>query len=132
MVTELPGDEIRQIRERSETYRSLRTRLNEAKSDKDRAKAQKTFDETPWVMWWRSMYAKSAIRRHVKQFPLTAEMSAAVAIEDATDTGMLDVTQMGDPEVLRAVVHGETEPPIQDLEFEETPPLDAGEDRRPG
>ena len=127
MVTELPGDEVRQIRERSETYRSLRTRLNDAKSDADRTKAQKTFDETPWNMWWRSMYAKSAIRRHVKQFPLTAEMSAAAAIEDAADTGILDMGQLGDPEMMSAVVHGETAPPIEDVDYEETPQLDAGE-----
>ena len=75
-----------------------------------------------------AMWAKSAIRRHVKQFPLTAEMSAAVAIEDAADTGMLDITQMGDPETVQAVIAGETEPPIEDVEFEETPPLEAVED----
>ena len=127
IVTELPKAEIELIRERSETYKALKGRLDSA-STKDIAKAQKTFDETPWNMWWRSMWAKSAIRRHVKQFPLTAEMSAAVAFEDAADTGMLDITRMGDPEIVQAVIAGETEPPIEDIEYEETPPLDAGDD----
>ena len=129
VVTELPKAEIELIRERSETYKALKSRLNTG-SAADIAKAEKNFEETPWNMWWRSMWAKSAIRRHVKQFPLTAEMSAAVAIEDAADTGMLDITKMGDPETVRAVMHGETEPPIEDVEFEETPPLDVGEDAR--
>ena len=127
IVTELPKAEIELIRERSETYKALKSRLNSG-SAAEAAKAQKNFDETPWNMWWRSMYAKSAIRRHVKQFPLTAEMSAAVAIEDAADTGMLDITKMGDPETVRAVIHGEAEPTIEDVEFEETPRLDAGDD----
>ena len=127
IVTELPKEEIELIRERSETYKALKSRLTSG-SAKDVAKAQKNFEETPWNMWWRSMWAKSAIRRHVKQFPLTAEMSAAVAIEDAADTGMLDITQMGDPETVQAVVHGETEPPIVDIEHEETPRLEAVED----
>ena len=129
-VTELPYDEVIQIRERSETFRALRSRVETAKTAGEKAKAQKTFDETPWNLWWRSMWAKSAIRRHVKQFPLTPEMTAAAAIEDATDIGTLDIARMGDPELVRAVVAGETGPPqIEDAAYEETPALDAGEGR---
>ena len=129
VVTELPKAEIELIRERSETYKALKSRLN-AGSAADIAKAQRLFEETPWNMWWRSMWAKSAIRRHVKQFPLTPEMTAATAIEDATDIGALDIGRMGDPEMMRAVAHGETEPPLIEGEaYEETPALDAGEGR---
>ena len=128
LVTELPKAEIELIRERSETFRALRTRAGTGKNDADKVKSQKNFDETPWNMWWRSMWAKSAIRRHVKQFPLTPELSAAVAIEDATDIGALDIGRMGDPEMVRAVIHGETEPPLLEGDaYEETPALDAGE-----
>ena len=130
LVTELPKAEVELIRERSETFRALRTRAGTGKNDAEKAKSQKVFDETPWNMWWRSMWAKSAIRRHVKQFPLTPEMTAATAIEDAADIGALDIGRMGDPEMARAVVHGETEPPlIEDAAYEETPALDAGEGR---
>lgn len=112
----LPLEEIHKIRARSETYRALTRNVLLAENDRDRQKAQTALDETPWVMWEDDMAAKSAIKKHAKQLPLTgaagaSEFMAATQIDSAVDAAQVDLRMMADPDVVRATVDDGIEPP---------------------
>ncbi|HEY9279505.1 MAG TPA: recombinase RecT, partial [Eoetvoesiella sp.] len=83
MAVVLPLGEILKIRSKSETYNALVRRVEGAKNAKEKTKAEQTLAETPWVMWEDDMSAKSAIKKHAKQLPLTPGdmLNAAAAID---------------------------------------------------
>jgi recombination protein RecT len=115
MATVLPFDELMKIRSKSETYKSLAGAVAAADSEKDRQKAEQKLAETPWVMWFDDMGAKSAIKKSAKQLPLNpgdAIASAVVLDQDSADT-VIDMAAMADPDIARAVVAGENEAPEQ-------------------
>jgi recombination protein RecT len=109
----LPWDELEKIRSKSETYRSLRSNLELADNEKDRAKAQAAFDDQPWIMWVDDMCEKSATKKHAKEWPITGAdpVLTASTVDDAADTGTIDLSQFADAEQTRAVVEGGDEPP---------------------
>jgi len=124
----LPYDELMKIRERSETYRALVRNVAKAESDKDRQRAQQQLDETPWVMWIDDMAAKSAIKKHAKQLPLTGSdgttaLMAAANIDSQADTAVIDMRMMADPDIVRSTVADGDEPP-RALENDPSPTLD--------
>lgn len=117
-------EEIHRIRARSETYTSLARRLEEAKSalagargDRDREKAQKaldkaqkTFDETPWVQWEDGMGVKSVIKRHVNQrLPLDPSdmLRIGVDLDNSLEVGTIDLSAFTDVDRTRALGQGE-------------------------
>lgn len=115
MATVLPYDELMKIRSRSETYKALSAAVESADSEKDRIKAEQKLAETPWVMWFDDMGAKSAIKKSAKQLPLNpgdAIASAVVLDQDSADT-VVDMASMADPDTARSVVAGDAEPPEQ-------------------
>lgn len=120
----LPLSEIEKIRSKSETYRALTTNLLAATSDKEKAKAQKAFDEQPWVMWFDDMCAKSATKKHAKEWPIDANdpVQTAATVDDAADAGTINMDSFADPEQTRAVVEGGDEPP--QLENDPSPTLE--------
>lgn len=104
-ATVLPLDEILKIRGRSETYSALERKLVEASSEADRIKAQKKLDETPWVMWADDMAAKSAIKKHSKQMPLSPGDAMSVAAQlDGDDGRTIDMASMADADTVRTVM----------------------------
>lgn len=110
IATILPLDEIHKIRSRSETYRSLTKGVNEAKDDNAKAKAAALLADTPWVLWEDDMVAKSAIKKAVKQFPLSRKMAAAAEIDSFSDSAILDLSSMADPDLAKSVSEGEDMP----------------------
>lgn len=113
MATVLPLDEIWKIRSKSETYKALLAAVDSADSQKERAKAEQKLAETPWVLWVDDMATKSAIKKSSKQLPLVPGDSIAAATvldQDAADT-VIDMAAMADPDVVRAVVSGDEDPP---------------------
>lgn len=112
-ATVLPLEELFKIRARSETYKSLVEKVENAENQKDRIKAEQKLAETPWVMWFDDMGAKSAIKKASKQLPLAAgdAFTSAVSLDqDSADT-VIDMAAMADPDIVRAVVAGDEEPP---------------------
>jgi phage RecT family recombinase len=118
----LPLDEILKIRSKSETYRTLVRKIDEAKGAGDKQKAEAKLAETPWVMWEDDMAAKSATKKHAKQLPLTAADSLAVAadLDDRGEAGTLDLGALTDPDLVRAVVADEAEAPALEHQPAET------------
>lgn len=111
-VCVLPLEELLKIRGRSETYRALEGAVRIAESDTDRAKAQKKLDETPWSMWADDMVAKSALKKHAKQLPIAAnDLQAAADIDSGVDANVIDMAEMADPDIVRAVVRDGMPPP---------------------
>lgn len=113
IATVLPLDEIWKIRSKSETYKTLTSAVDSADNAKDKAKAEQKLAETPWVLWVDDMATKSAIKKSSKQLPIVpgdAMASATVLDQDAADT-VIDMAAMADPDVTRAVVAGDAEPP---------------------
>jgi|GEM_PF-1887799 recombinase, phage RecT family len=113
LATVLPLDEILKIRSKSETFNALTRAVEQAENDKDRAKAERKLAETPWVMWEDDMAAKSAIKKHAKQLPLTPgdQISAAAELDSAADVNTIDMASMADPDVARGVVEDGYAPP---------------------
>lgn len=110
----LPLDEIMKIRSKSETFRSLVKRLEGAGNEREKQTAQRKLDETPWVMWEDDMATKSAIKKHAKNLPIAAGDSFAVAagIDDAGETGALDLGAMVDPDRARAAMADVDDVPV--------------------
>lgn len=110
----LPVQEIHKIRERSETYRALRGKVEAAEDgSSDWKKAMAKLMDTPWVMWEDDMAVKSAIKKHAKLLPVAVNdaLAAAAGIDDRSDGGGLDLRSMVDVETVRAVVSDGSEPP---------------------
>lgn len=110
----LPLDEIMKIRGKSETFRALVRKIETARDEKERQRAQAKLDDTPWVMWEDDMAAKSAIKKHAKNLPIAAGDSFAVAagIDEAGETGALDLGAMVDPDRVRAAVADVDDVPV--------------------
>lgn len=117
VATVLRLRDVVNIRSRSETYRALKARVENASNAKDRAYAERTFAETPWVMWEDQMAAKSAIKRAASQFSLSPQMASASAIDSRGDSGQLDLSAMNNPDVALAVREG-IDPPLIEGEAE--------------
>lgn len=109
----LPLDEIEKIRAKSETYRALTRAVALAENERERAKAEAALAETPWVMWIDDMAAKSATKKHAKEWPIGGADPVAIAasVDDAAERGTIDLASLADPQLARAVAEGETEPP---------------------
>lgn len=120
----LPWDELEKIRSKSETFRTLSRNLLNAENDQAKAKAQAQFDEQPWVMWLDDMCEKSATKKHAKEWPITGgdPILTAANVDDASDTGTIDLSQFADAEQTRAVTEGGDEPPR--LENEPSPTIE--------
>lgn len=112
----LPLDEILKIRERSETFRALRARVENAADDAERAKAEAKLRETPWIMFEDDMASKTATKKHAKKLPIAASDALAVAAEldDKLDAGAVDLKAFSDVEMVREVVAGDGEVPLID------------------
>lgn len=110
----LPLDEIMKIRGKSETFRSLVKRVDSARDGAEKQRAQAKLDDTPWVMWEDDMATKSAIKKHAKNLPIAAGDSFAVAagIDEAGESGALDLGAMVDPERVRAAVADVDDVPV--------------------
>lgn len=105
MATVLPLDEVYKIRTRSETYNALLRAVESAGSAKDKDKAQKKLEETPWVMWEDDMASKSATKKHAKQLPISPGDALSVAAQlDGDDGRTIDMASMIDPDRVRAVM----------------------------
>jgi len=104
-ATVLPLDDIYKIRSKSETFNALTRAVEDAESERDKIKARKKLDETPWVIWEDDMAAKSAIKKHAKQLPIAAGDAFAVAVQlDGDDGQSLDIATMTDPDLVREVM----------------------------
>jgi phage RecT family recombinase len=105
----LPLEEIHKIRSKSETYVSLTGKVAEDATPYNRKK----LDETPWVMWFDDMAAKSAIKKHAKILPISSGDALAVAAEldNRADMGAVDMRAFEDPDAARAVVGGDADIP---------------------
>lgn len=112
----LPLDEILKIREKSETFRTLRAAIANAEHDKDRAAAQKKYDETPWVLWEDQMAVKSAIKRGLQLVSLSPAVALAAEVDSASETGNLNLSALTDPNLLRAAIEGEASLPAAQSE----------------
>ena len=108
----LPLEEIYKAREKSETYKALRDAVCTAADGKDKVKAQKKFDETPWVMWEDDMAAKTVIKRIVKRLPMSS--NDPVILAAAMDERPVDYSAMSDEETLRGVFENGYEPPSEE------------------
>lgn len=118
MATVLPIEEVLKIRAKSETYNALMRNVENARNQKEKESALRKLDETPWVMWEDDMAAKSAIKKHAKQLPLTPgdAMSAATQLDD--DAKTIDMAAMADPDVARGVVEDGYDAPVRETSDE--------------
>jgi len=106
----MPNEDIAKVRAKSQTYNFLLSDLEKAEADQNDyqiRKARKKFEETPWVAWEPEMYAKSAIRKLAKQLPIFGNVLGAASVEDAYDSGTIDIDAMTDPETVRRIASGE-------------------------
>ena len=121
LCTVLPLEEIHKIRGRSQTWRSLEKALIEAEASGLEGaiiKARQKYDDTPWCLWIDDMAAKSAIKKHCKTLAGegTTQLSAAASIEDMSLEGVLDLSAMTDPDVVKTTVEDGIDPPaLEDL-----------------
>lgn len=122
LCTVLPLEEIHKIRGRSQTWRTLKKALTEAEASGNEGaivKARQKHDDTPWVLWLDDMAAKSAIKKHCKTLAgegNTQSLSAAASLEDLSLEGVLDLSAMTDPDVVKSTVLDGIDPPVlQDL-----------------
>ena len=146
-ATVLPGDFIRKIRERSQTFRALRDAYHEAKTDQARAKAEAAYNETPWILWEDQMWAKTCIKAHTGQLPIFEVahtiLSSAAALDDASEAGVIDMDDFVDADAAIAAANGELNTNTEEeespataedagppkIERDTTIPIDLGLDR---
>lgn len=143
-ITALNLEEIHKVRAKSEAWRGLTARFEAAeaavaeagdkataKLKKDLADARVKLAETPWVMWEDQMAAKTALKRHAKQAPISPMVAAAANLDSLSEAGILDVPSMTEPEVVRGVVQEGEEPPHVGEESDDLPGLEAPKDDKP-
>lgn len=119
LCTVLPLEEIHKIRGRSHTWRSLEKALRDAEASGNEGaitKASQKYHDTPWVLWEDDMAAKSAIKKHCKTLAGdgNTQLSAAASLEDLSLEGVLDLSAMTDPEVVKSTVEDGIDPPALD------------------
>lgn len=117
IATVMPLERIYSVRDRSETFRSLESRLIEARAiaeanprdsraAKDLERAQRNYNETPWVLRIDEMSSKTAIKRHcTAKMPLDPGdfLRAAVDLDNASERGAIDLSVLADPEAAHAL-----------------------------
>lgn len=117
IATVMPLERIYSVRDRSETFRSLESRLIEARAiaeanprdsraAKDLERAQRNYNETPWVLRIDEMSSKTAIKRHcTAKMPLDPGdfLRAAVDLDNASERGEVDFSVLADPEAAHAL-----------------------------
>lgn len=117
--------DVFKIRMKSETYNYLASELDKAKregNEKEIAKAQKKFEETPWMQWEEPMWSKSALKQHTRFLPLDpGDALAAGALLDGAgdrdaDGSIIDLSAMSDPDVALAAAQGDTIPTVNEAE----------------
>lgn len=106
----LPLEEIEKVRDKSETYKSLVKRLDEANTDKDRATAQKKLDDTPWVMWEDDMAAKTPIKKLISK-RLNLSANDPMSIAGNLDERNINLAAFTDPKTVSEVFDYGAEPP---------------------
>jgi phage RecT family recombinase len=142
LCTVLPLEEIHKIRGRSQTWRSLEKALRDAEAGGNEGaiiKARQKYDDTPWVLWEDDMAAKSAIKKHCKTLAgdgntqlRATQLSAAASIEDMSLEGVLDLSAMTDPEVVKSTVEDGIDPPaLEDLSEDGTTLSEMGSQATP-
>ena len=107
MSTFMARKDIERIRNSSQNFRYLLQRLEYAKKGDDASKvkwAQRSFDQQPWILWEDRMFRKTAIRRHLKEFPISDALSVAAGIDEASDQGRVKLDAMADPDFARDVI----------------------------
>ncbi len=127
----LPLEEVMKIRGRSETFRALLAKWENASSDGEKRKAQQKLDDTPWVLWEDDMAAKSAIKKHAKGLPIASSdaLIAAASIDDKSE--ILDLKQMADPDAVKSMLQDGAEPPALDHNPSETFSFPEEDEREP-
>lgn len=126
-ATVLPLDEIVKIRGRSETYRALLRRVDTARGEKEKTKAERKLADTPWVLWIDDMAAKSAVKKHRKRVRLAGDglLHLASEVDDATEAGRIDLGKLADPKLMQAMVEdGLPAPEVDDDYDDDEPPPD--------
>jgi recombination protein RecT len=121
----LPLDEILRIRSKSGTWSKLRADLDNAdpSNQKDFKKAEKALQETPWELWLDDMAAKSAIKKLVKQLPISScEDPFARAVElDSDDSNVIDLqatpSEVEAPAQQQETVHSIAHQPGESVDF---------------
>jgi recombination protein RecT len=145
IATVLPLDHIQSIRDRSETFVALTRRLAEAKAAaeanprdtkaaKDLERAQRNYDETPWVLRFDEKSSKTAVKRHVTaKLPLDPGdyLRAAIEIDNAADRGVIDLSVLADPDAAAAIVH-DGEIPHDAITDHDADPADNNENTEAG
>ena len=125
----LTYEDIMKARARSETYRALTIARDRARTQEERARADKALAETPWVMWEDQMAAKTAIRSHLTRLPIwdqpSSDLMSAAALDDATTEGRADLSELGaaaerNPDEARAMLRDEA--PMPEREPPPEPP----------
>lgn len=121
----LPLDELMKIRDKSETFRALVRNIETAENQKEREKAERNLAETPWVMWIDDMASKSAIKKHAKRLPIATgdALATAAELDNRGDAGQMDLRAMTDPDMVRAVMADEAEPPALENKPSEALPV---------
>lgn len=100
----LDMDELAKIRECSDTYTSLRDKA-ETETGYKQEQAKKKLAETPWVLWFDDMAAKSAIKKLAKQLPLEqgSALSAAAELDNDSSARVIDMGKLSDPVIAKQV-----------------------------
>lgn len=143
VATVMSLDRIRSVRDRSETFRALTARLEEAKAAaaanprdqklaKELSKAQSNYDETPWVLREDEMGTKTVIKRHCSaRLPLDPGdiLRAAVEIDNATERGVIDMSVLSDPDAALSLIH-DGEIPSEALSSDADAEDEAGDDQQ--
>jgi phage RecT family recombinase len=115
----LPLDEIYKARSKSETYNSLVRAVDQADSDKDRAKAAQKLADTPWVMHEDTMASKTVIKKIINsRLPLAS--NDPIAIASQLDERAVDFSAMADPATISQVFEEGAEPPALEHQEVET------------
>lgn len=100
-------EELKKIRDSSETWKSLIKRRDDAGDDQYKTnKAEKALNDAAWEKWLGQMAIKSVIKRQFKKFPISPEMRSAAAIDDSAEIGTQSVVSI-DAKSAKEVLEGD-------------------------